>query len=455
MKRYAIHSNKTVLSSGIHEVTILIEDGVIVMVVDGIAKGLDYPIEDAGDLVLMPGLVDCHVHINEPGRTEWEGFDTATKAAAVGGITTLIEMPLNSNPVTTTAAAFEEKKKATRGKLHVNCGFWGGVVPDNISDLEELIESGVFGIKAFLIDSGINDFKNVTEADLRAAMPIIAQHGVPLLVHSELETDISPPSEGDVHPADRGVFQNYQKYLESRPKSWENNAIDLMINLCREFNCRTHIVHLSSAESIEQIKIAKKEGLPLTVETCPHYLYFNAESIADGDTRFKCAPPIRENENNDLLWEAVKEGIIDFIVTDHSPAPPELKCLDTGDFDKAWGGIAGLQFSLPAFWTKAKERGFSIEDVVRLMSENTAAFAGLGSRKGQIAPGYDADLIVWNPNEEFTVTSNSIQHRHKITPYEDEVLRGVVKQTYVKGEKVYDEGEFVSLGKGELLLNTK
>ena len=442
----AIHSKNTLLSGELKDATIFIKAGKIIDIVQGLPEHLDCPVEDVGNSVLMPGIIDSHVHINEPGRTEWEGFDTATKAAAAGGITTLVEMPLNSNPVTTTLEGFQQKLEATKGKLHVNCGFWGGIVPGNVNDLDKLINAGVLGIKAFLIHSGIDDFPNVTEEDLRKGMPAIAKYDVPLLVHSELNTDNSSPFKQGIDP------RSYDNYLNSRPKSWEDNAIKLMIGLCREYNCRTHIVHLSSANSLSQLKAAREEGLPLTVETCPHYLVFCAEDITDGDTRYKCAPPIREKTNNELLWQALKDGTIDFIVTDHSPSAPELKLLDSGNFIDAWGGIAGLQFSLPVIWTEARKRDFTIADISSLMSTKIAQFIGIDDRKGKIAPGYDADLVVWDPEKSFTVEKSMIQHRHKITPYEGKTLHGVVEQTYVNGKKVYDQGAFVSLHNGELLL---
>lgn len=429
----AILSNRTITPDGIKKAVLLIEDGRIADVLDRLPEG-SFPVTDVGDNVLMPGIVDPHVHINEPGRTDWEGFDTATKAAIAGGITSLVEMPLNASPVTTTAKAFDEKVKATEGKLHTNCGFWGGVVPGNEKDIEPLIERGVLGFKAFLIDSGIDEFPKVNEEDLRKVMPIIAKHGLPLLVHCEL-TDPT---------------HLYKNYLASRPKKWEDDAIALMIRLCEEFNCRTHIVHLSSADSIEQIVKAKQNRLPLTVETCQHYLYFCAEEIKDGQTEFKCAPPIREKANNEKLWQALKDGIIDFVATDHSPAPPEMKELVSGDFMKAWGGISSIQFALPVLWTAAKKHGCSLSDVAKWLCEKPALLPQLKS-KGKIQKGFDADLVVWNPGKNFTVTENIIQHKHKITPYMNEELYGVVEQTWLGGEKAFDDGKFLHLNKGKIV----
>jgi allantoinase len=442
----AIHSRNTWLDNQLQPAAVFIENGKIQSVEKGKPDSIACPLEDLGDAVLMPGLTDAHVHINEPGRTDWEGFDTATRAAAAGGITSLVEMPLNASPVTTSPESFQKKLAATTGKLHVNCGFWGGIVPENAGQLEPLLESGVLGIKAFLTHSGIDEFPNVTEADLRKGMAAIARSGMPLLAHCELPDLTNFQNLSNLNPT------HYQTWLHSRPKSWENAAIELMINLCREYGCRTHIVHLSSAEALPAIIAARREGLPLTVETCPHYLFFNAEDIPDADTRFKCAPPIRERENNEQLWGALGEGIIDFIATDHSPAPPAIKELESGNLMKAWGGIAGLQFLLPVTWTAAKRRGFTLKNLVHWLVEAPAAFAGFGDRKGKIAPGYDADLVVWHPEAGFTVEEEMIQFRHKITPYMGFELQGVVERTYVGGVKVFEKGRMVELNQGQVIL---
>ncbi|MBX2973256.1 MAG: allantoinase AllB, partial [Flavobacteriales bacterium] len=362
-----------VTPQGVIEATLILADGKIQDVLPGRVERTGIPFESFGDKVIMPGVIDAHVHINEPGRTEWEGFEAATKAAAAGGITTLIEMPLNASPVTTTAEALRIKLEAAKGKLRVNCGFYGGVIPSNIDDLEGLLNAGVFGIKAFLTHSGIDEFPNVTEADLRKALPILKRHGAKLLVHCELEGPVVTPALS----RSRENVRSYANYLASRPSKWETDAIALMIRLSEEFDVHVHIVHVSAAEALPLIRDAKKRGLRITAETCPHYLVFCAEEIPDGATEFKCAPPIRERANNELLWEALKDGTLDFVTTDHSPAPPDIKEQESGDFMKAWGGIAGLQFLLPAFWTGAKERGFSLEEVVRLLCTNPAEFLGL------------------------------------------------------------------------------
>ncbi len=449
MKKFGLYSSRVLIADQLNEGTVIVKNGQIDEFVAGPPQKGDSSITDLGDCVIMPGLIDCHVHINEPGRAEWEGFDTATKAAAAGGITTLIEMPLNSDPVTTTRKSFDEKLVATTGKLHVNCGFWGGIIPQNITDLDDLLKSGVFGIKAFLTHSGIDEFPNVTENDLRQGLPILKENNVPLLVHAEIDAS---------HDGQRLLRENptsYQAYLASRPKSWEDDAIRMLIQLCEEYDTPIHIVHLSSSNSIHQLDEAKRAGLPLSVETCPHYLFFNAEEIEDGNTSFKCAPPIRERENNEQLWQAVKNGLFSFIVSDHSPAVPEIKELESGNLEKAWGGVPGLQFSMPAFWTKARDQGFSISDVSRLMSTNVAEFLGIGHQKGKIANGYDADLIVWDPEHSFEVTSEIINFRHKISPYIGRRLKGVVRQTYVGGDKVFENGTFYELSKGKVLLRNE
>jgi allantoinase len=438
----AIKSTRIITPEGEKKGVVLIKDGLIIDVVASLEVADERSI-DVQDKIVMLGVIDPHVHINEPGRTEWEGFNTATKAALAGGITTLVDMPLNSSPVTTTANAFDEKLSAAKNKLHTNCGFWGGVIPGNEKEIEPLIEKGVLGFKAFLTHSGIDEFPNATEADLRKVMPIIAKHNLPLLVHCELTNNRQLAT---------GNSRSYQNYLASRPRKWEDDAIALMIRLCEEYNCRTHIVHLSSSDSIEQIAKAKQKGLPLTVETGQHYLYFNAEEIKDGQTQFKCAPPIREKENNEKLWQALKDGIIDFVATDHSPATPDLKELQSGDFMKAWGGIASLQFALPVLWTAAAKRECTISDITKWLSQNPAKLIGKQDSKGKIAKGYDADIIVWDEKQSFIVTENIIQHKHKITPYLNEELFGVVEQTYLSGENVFDNGKFIHLNRGKIIL---
>ncbi|AMJ64725.1 allantoinase AllB [Hymenobacter sp. PAMC 26628] len=401
------------------------------------------PVLDLGDAAILPGVIDPHVHLNEPGRTAWEGFDTGTRAALAGGITTLVDMPLNSAPVTTSVESLRLKQAATAGQLHTNVGFWGGIVPGNAAEVGPLIAAGVLGFKAFLTHSGIDDFPNATEADLRRVMPLLAHHGLPLLVHCELSEDNDDWKSGDT--------RSYQNYLASRPKNWEDKAIALMVRLCAEFGGPVHIVHLSSANSLAVIAEAKAHGLPITVETGQHYLFFNAEDIADGQTQFKCAPPIRERANNEQLWGALQSGLIDFVATDHSPAPPALKQLASGDFASAWGGIASLQLALPVLWTAAKTRGATLPDLARWLSANPARLIGQAHRKGQIVKGYDADLLVLAPDMQFTVTEALLHHRHKVSPYLGRTLAGVVTHTFLAGEEVFRHPDFLHLNRGQLL----
>ncbi len=447
-KPFALYSQHVLLPSGLTEASILIKDQQIKDIFPHRWEHSAIPLNDLGKLVIMPGLIDAHVHINEPGRTDWEGFETATKAAAAGGITSLVDMPLNSQPVSTTVEAFQQKLAATHGKLHVNCGFWGGVVPSSLEEIPALLQSGVLGIKAFLCHSGIEDFPHVSPRDLAQVMPMIAQADLPLLVHSEIEQLHEGMAQIQANP------QSYQAYLQSRPSDWEIDAIEQMIALCRTTQCKTHIVHLATADALPIIAKARKEGLPLSVETCPHYLFFHAEAIPDADTRFKCAPPIRSKKHQLKLWEALSDGLIDMIATDHSPAPPSLKELDSGNLAKAWGGISSLQFSLPIVWSIAQKRGHSLLDIARWMSSRAANFIGLADRKGLIAKGYDADLVIWDPNKKFVVKEEDIQHRHKTTPYLGEHLWGKVMQTYVLGKKVYENGRFLALNEGALILKS-
>jgi allantoinase len=438
-----IYSKRCWIEGKLQEATVFFEDGIITNIKKGTPDHFD-DIHNANDNILMPGVIDAHVHINEPGRTVWEGFDTATQAAAAGGITTIIDMPLNASPVTITAIAFEEKLASSEGKLHVNVGFYGGLIPGNLNDVEELIQQGILGIKAFLTHSGIDEFPNVAEEELNAAAPILQKNNLPLLVHCELTDD----RENDL---DEHSKTSYTSYLKSRPKEWENSAVDLMISICRKYKCPVHIVHVSSAETLDAIQKAKLEGLPLTAETCPHYILFNAEEIKDGETIYKCAPPIREIENNEQLKQALKNKILDFVATDHSPAPPSLKEIESGNFKKAWGGIAGLQFLLPASWTALKEI-LSIEQLIPLLTEHPAQFLKIDDKKGFIKEGYDADFVVWSPGESFIVTEDLIMHKHKISPYIGKQLQGVVLATIINGEIIFSNNKIISKNRGRWLL---
>lgn len=431
MARLRLSSKRVVLPAGVTPATLSLEGERIVEIVAGRAQdALDF-----GDWVISPGFVDCHVHINEPGRSEWEGFESATRAALAGGVTTLVDMPLNSLPVTTNATALQAKLDACAGKCHTDVGFWGGVVPDNARDLADLRDAGALGCKAFLVHSGIDEFPNATEADLRRAMPILRKLSLPLLAHAEL--DLGDGSRDPVKDMDP---RRYVSYLHSRPKEWEDAAIRLLVDLCRETGCRVHIVHLSSASALPILRAARREGLPITAETCPHYLCLESEAIPDGATHYKCAPPIREHLNREALWAALLEGTIDFVVTDHSPCVPHLKQLEAGDFMSAWGGIASLQLGLSTIWTEARRRGASIEQLCNWLSRAPAHFAGLES-KGRIALGTQADLTIWDPEARYQLRSEDLYFRHKLTPYLGHELYGVVKQTWLRGQCAFETGQ--------------
>jgi len=407
--------------------------------------------QDMGNAVLMPGVVDCHVHINEPGRTDWEGFNTATQSAAAGGITTLVDMPLNCIPATVSKEALEQKIAAVKDKLWIDCGFWGGVIPDNLEQLDELLEAGVLGVKSFLIDSGVEEFPPVSAEHIRLALPILNKHKVPYLIHAELDKDQHEEIE---------IGNSYDSFLQSRPKKWENDAIDLMLQLTQEaqqqgLNNHIHIVHLSSDQGIERIRAARQNGINISAETCPHYLALWAEDIPDGKTLFKCCPPIREKANCENLWQGLEQGIIDFIVSDHSPCTPSLKRIDTGDIEKAWGGISSLQFSLSLIWTEAHSRGISLQQLSRWMSWNTAKFCGLSEVKGKLAPGYQADILVFDPESEYEIDTDKILYKHKITPYAGRKVKGKVLATYLRGECIWKNDKLQAQTRGQTILKGK
>ena len=444
-----IRSRRVVTPENVLPASLHIHNGIITALGEWDDVPTEIPLVDAGDAVVMPGLVDAHVHVNEPGRTEWEGFTTATRAAAAGGITTLVDMPLNSIPPTTTPDGFAAKLAAAQGQCLIDVAFWGGVIPGNTKDLKPLLNAGVRGFKCFLIHSGVDEFPHVTDSNLREAMPELARLNSVLLVHAE----VPEPIENAAEELKNSNAQDYQTFLKSRPRASENEAVALMIRLCRETGARVHIVHHSSSDVLPLLKSARAEGLPITVETCPHYLTFAAEEIPDGATHFKCCPPVRERENREQLWAALAEGLIDMVVSDHSPCTPNLKLLETGDFLEAWGGIAALQFSLPVMWTQLQKRGFGLRELTRWMSAAPAKLAGLDKRKGRLAVGYDADVVIWNPEAEFKVVPENIHFRHKLTPYAGMDLRGVVEATYVRGTKVYEQGQFAAKATGKLLTN--
>lgn len=443
MTEFLIHSKRCFINKNFKEATLHIKNKIIFQVFEGLHRIEDIPFLDYGNLIVMPGIIDAHVHINEPGRTDWEGFDTATKAAAIGGVTTLIEMPLNASPVTTTVDAFNIKQKAAEQKLHVNCGFYGGIIPSNEKDIEALIKAGVFGIKGFLTHSGIDEFPNISKANLEAIAPILKKYNIPLLLHCELTDDKVPKV---VNP------KSYQNYLHSRPQHWETNAINLALDIQKRFDIKVHIVHLSASEAIERVKNRKQKTNKLTVETCPHYLYFNAETIPDASPIYKCAPPIREQSNNDTLWNFLLDGGFNFLASDHSPAPPERKQLEEGDFFKAWGGISGLQFTLPILFSESKKRGLPLEKLIPLLTQNPALFLGLEHQKGQLKKGFDADITVWDDTKQFQILEKNIQHKHKATPYLNEMVFGKVIHTFVNGVQVVENSKLKTLKAGKLLL---
>jgi allantoinase len=396
-------------------------------------------VEVGPDEVLLPGLVDTHVHVNEPGRTEWEGFATATRAAAAGGITTIIDMPLNSIPPTVDVEALDVKRKTAEGQVWVDTGFWGGAIPGNGSRLRGLHDAGVFGFKCFLLHSGVDEFPHLGPDELAEALRIVASFGAMMIVHAEDSAAI------DRAPGCHG--QRYRDFLRSRPRGAENVAIAQVIELARWTGCRVHILHLSSSDALPMIASARRDGVQITVETCPHYLTFDAEEIPDGGTQYKCCPPIREADNRELLWQGLAEGVIDLVVSDHSPCTPDLKRFDVGDFGVAWGGISSLQLGLPAIWTEARRRGHSLRSVVDWMATRPAEFAGL-RRKGQVALGYDADFCVFAPDDAFVVDPAHLHHKNRVTPYAGRPLAGVVRRTWLRGREIGEQphGRLISRG---------
>jgi allantoinase len=404
-------------------------------------------LRDFGSRLVMPGLVDTHVHVNEPGRTDWEGFATATAAAAAGGVTTLVDMPLNSVPATTDAAALAAKSAAAAAELAVDVGFWGGVVPGNAADLRPLWEAGVLGFKCFLAPSGVDEFPHVGEPDLDLALPELAALGAPLLAHAELP---GPLARAALEVAGEDPTR-HATWLASRPREAEDEAIALLLRLARRHGARVHVVHLSSASAVEALRRARAEGVAVTVETCPHYLHFVAEEIRDGATAHKCAPPIRGRDDNEALWRALENGAIDLVATDHSPCPPAMKLAQSGDFLRAWGGIASLELGLAAVWTGAERRGLGPERLARWMAEAPAGLAGLGHRKGRIARGLDADLVVWDPEGSFRVDPARLRQRHPVTPYAGHELRGVVEATYLRGRPVFADGKVLGPRSGRVI----
>jgi allantoinase len=443
MEGIVIRSRNVVTPAGVQPASIRVSAGRIDAVDSYAAQVGGSDVVDYGDLYILPGLVDSHIHLNEPGRTEWEGFETGTRAAAAGGYTSLVDMPLNNLPETTTAENLRIKAEAVQGKATIDYGFWGGAGHDNQAHIEELAAAGVLGFKCFLVHCGIEGFTHVTEEQLRAALPAIARTRLPLLVHAEL-----PGPLDAANPGPAADWFAYRTYLASRPPAAEIEAIRMMIRLSREFGVRVHIVHLSAAGALADLKAARAEGLPITVETCPHYLCFAAEEIPDGGTIFKCAPPIREHSNRELLWQALLDGDIDLVATDHSPCPPEMKSRGAGDFSKVWCGVASVQVSFSAMWTQASRRGIPLERLAQWMSSAPAGLAGLRSRKGSIEPGKDADLVVFDPRLKWTLSAADLFTRHAISPYIGQPLLGKVQATWLRGMRIYDHGSFSGLPYG-------
>jgi len=450
-----LRSRRVVTPAGVRAACVQIAQGRVASVEDWEAVPEGCPLEDVGDLVLMPGIVDTHVHINDPGRSDWEGFETATRAAAAGGVTTLMDMPLNSIPPTTTIAGLAAKRAAAEGKCRVDVALCGGLVPGNVSELGRVFDAGALAFKCFLAESGVDEFPHVTESDLEVGMRQLAEIGAPLLVHAELPGPLAEAAGEELSPEEA---RRYAHYLASRPKRAEEEAVAMVFRLAARFGTRAHIVHLSAATALPILREARDRNLPVSAETCPHYLSFAAEDVPDGATSYKCAPPIREGANRESLWDALREGLLDQVVTDHSPASPSLKCIDSGDFMRAWGGIASLQLGLPAVWSGARARGLSLSDLARWMCEGPAKLVGLYGRKGSIQKGADADFVVWDPDALWTIEAPKLEHRHKITPYEGRSLHGVVMATYLRGEKIYDraranaEGDpFADSAKGSLI----
>ena len=434
-----IRGQRVVFPDGERPASVHVDGGLIVRIGDAGDAPPGAETVDCGSLVISPAIVDSHVHVNEPGRTEWEGFDTATRAAAAGGITTIVDMPLNSIPATTSVEALETKRRAARGRCHVDVAFWGGVVPGNERDIEPLIAAGVRGFKCFLTPSGVEEFRHVGENTLRRVMPILARRGVPLLVHAELPQFLRA-HEGDV--------SRYRDYEATRPAEAEVKAIEMMASLARETGAGVHIVHVSSDEGVDTLAKAQASGIPISGETCPHYLTIADDEIPDGATEFKCAPPIRTTRDRDALWSGLQSGTLSLIATDHSPAPASLK--RQGDFVRAWGGIASLELSLPVVWTEASKRGVTPSRLSMWMSGGPATLAAFSDRTGRIAAGMAANLIVWDPDATCAVVPERLEQRHKLTPYAGRTLRGIVQTTFLRGRRVWDRGDLMPAASGHV-----
>ncbi len=437
-----IRSQQVITDIGGRPAAVCVKAGKIVKIVgfsDVVQAAEDVTISGA----LIPGLVDSHVHINEPGRTEWEGFESATKAAAAGGITTVIDMPLNSIPPTVNVESLAIKKAAATGKCSIDVGFWGGSIPGNVKDLEPLLKAGVFGFKCFLLHSGVDEFPASSLDDLSAALEVLAKNNALMIVHAEDSTAI----ERSTKPSSR----SYAEFLASRPKGAENVAIAQLIEEARRSQAKVHVLHLSSGDSLSLIRSAKADGIKITAETCPHYLSLTSEEIVDGATHYKCCPPIREQRNQDELWQGLEAGIIDQIVSDHSPCTEDLKIFDVGDFQRAWGGISSLQLGVSIIWTQALSRGITLWQLTKWMAEKPAQLAGL-AHKGAIAVGMDADFAEFDTENEFRVEPTELFHKNQFTPYQGKFLKGKVKQTWLGGELIYKDGVMINSPQGKFLI---
>ena len=435
-------SQRVVTPEGVRPATIEVRNGVIAAVHAHDHDTGGAPVRDGLGGVILPALVDSHVHVNEPGRSEWEGFETATRAAAAGGVTTLADMPLNSIPATTHVRALEAKRAAARGKCAVDTGFLGGVIPGNAGELRALHEAGVLGFKCFLVHSGVDEFPACAAADLDAALAVLAPLGAVLMAHCELPRELPPGPTGT---------RSYSAYAASRPAAAETAAVRLLLELADRHRARVHVVHVSAGETLPLVAAARARGVAVTAETCPHYLHFTADLVPDGATEYKCAPPIRSAADRDALWQGLLDGTLDAVVSDHSPCPPAMKRREAGDFMAAWGGIASLQLGLSVVWTGMRARRIPLERLATWMCAAPARLLGLSARKGAIAPGHDADLIGWMPDEEFTVRPERLLHRHALTPYAGARLAGVVHSTFIRGECIYDLTHGVRSVQGQLI----
>ncbi len=443
----ALRSTRVLTPQGIAPAVVMVEDGRIAELREWAAPPSEAKLFDFGDHLVLPGLVDTHVHINDPGRSDWEGFESATQAAAAGGVTTLVDMPLNCVPETINVEALEAKRAAAQGKAWVDWAAWGGVVRGNAESLLPLKQAGVAGFKCFLIHSGIDGFASVGESDLRAALEILRGSGLPLLVHAEVPGPVR--AKTNALNASSADWNNYFTFLASRPPLAEVQAVEMLMRLARDFDTPIHIVHLSAMQALPLLASAREYKLPITVETCVHYLWFAAEEIPLGAMEYKCAPPIRNAANREALWKALEEGLIDMVTTDHSPCPPAMKRREEGRWDRAWGGIASLGLALPVMWTAISNRSLSPERLGEWMAAKPARLAGLENRKGTLVAGADADFVVFDTDEQWTVAASDLDFRHRLSPYLGAQLRGRVRETWLRGQPIFRGGQFIGGAQGK------